>query len=106
MLIRWRVSGNEGLNITGFIWLEDIVSKLETKHQVKTREVTDVFQGTPRFRLVEHGHRTGEDVYAALGRTHGGRFLIVFFVRKSDGRALIVSARDMTDSEWKRYERK
>ncbi len=45
-------------------------------------------------------------MYAALGRTGAGRYLIVFFVRKPDGRALVVSARTMTDAERKRYETK
>lgn len=94
------------MKITGYIWLGDIISKLQAKHGVEVREVRETFEGDPRFRLVEKGHRPGEDVYAALGRTDGGRFLIVFFVRKRDGRALIVSARGMTDSERKRYERR
>ncbi len=96
----------ENLNITGYIWLESIVSKLQTKHGVEVREVAETFESIPRFRLVERGHRSGEDVYAALGKTDSGRFLVVFFIRKRDGRALIVSARDMTDSERKRYGRR
>lgn len=94
------------MKITGYIWLEDIISKLQTKHGVEVHEVRKTFEGNPYFRLAEKGHRAGEDVYAALGRTDGGRFLIVFFVRKRDGRALIVSARDMTDAERKRYGRR
>ena len=94
------------MEITGFIWLEDIVSKLWTKHQVEPHEAREVFEDAPHFRLVEKGHRAGEDVYAALGRTDGGRYLVVFFVSKGDGRALIVSARDMMDSERRRYGRR
>lgn len=92
--------------MTGFIWLEDIVEKLWEKHGVEAHEVAEVFVGKPKFRFVEKGHRRGEDVYAALGQTDSGRYLIVFFVRKKDGRALIVSARDMTAAERRRYERK
>jgi hypothetical protein len=55
---------------------------------------------------VEKGHRPGEDVYAALGRTEAGRYLVIFFVYKKDRRVLILSARDMTDSERRRYGRK
>jgi uncharacterized DUF497 family protein len=44
-------------------------------------------------------------VYSASGQTHAGRYLIVFFVHKRDGRALILSARDMTRNERRRYER-
>jgi len=45
-------------------------------------------------------------VYAALGPTYGGRYLIIFFVYKRGGRALIISARDMTESERRLYESK
>ena len=40
------------------------------------------------------------------GQTGAGRYVIVFFVRKKTQQALIVSARGMTDSERKRYEKK
>jgi uncharacterized DUF497 family protein len=40
-----------------------------------------------------------------MGRTDAGRCLIAFFVLKKDKRALIVSARTMTDAEKKRYEK-
>ena len=58
------------------------------------------------FRFVEKGHRTREDVYAVLGQTGPGRYLIVFFVHKPDHRALILSARDMTNTERRRYEKR
>jgi len=48
----------------------------------------------------------GENMYAALGRTEEGRYLIVFFIHKLDGRALIISAREMDDSEKRLYGRK
>lgn len=91
------------MKITGFIWLEDIVEKLDRKHQVQPYEVTEVFEGYAYFRFVERGHRKGENVYAALGQTLGGRYLIVFFVLKQDKRALILSAREMTQSERRMY---
>ncbi len=70
------------MNIEGFIWLEDIVEKLWRKHHVEEHEVEEVFDDAPYFRFVEKGHREGENVYAALGQTNGGRCLIVFFVYK------------------------
>lgn len=93
------------MRITGFIWLDEIIDKLLRKHNVHEHEVAEVFESKPQFRFVEKGHRPNEDVYAALGCTDAGRFLIVFFVLKTDGRALPVSARDMTASERRRYER-
>ncbi|HTE18859.1 MAG TPA: BrnT family toxin [Armatimonadota bacterium] len=94
------------MRIIGFIWLEDIVEKLWRKHHVEQYEVEEVFGNHPYFRFVENGYRVGEDVYAALGQTDGGRYLVVFFVHKADGRALIVSARDMTQAERRHYEKR
>jgi len=60
----------------------------------------------PYCRFVEKGHRSRENVYAAMGQTDSGRYLILFFVYKKDRRALILSARDMTNTERKRYEQR
>ena len=94
------------MRITGFIWLEQVVEKLAQKHHVEVYEVEELFRGRPKFRFVENGHRAGEDVYVALGETEAGRYLVTFFVHKLDGRALPVSARDMTSSERRLYGRK
>jgi uncharacterized DUF497 family protein len=94
------------LKVTGFIWLDEIVEKLAGKHQVDPREVEELFGDDPKFRFVESGNRRGEDVYGAFGQTSGGRYLVIFFISKADGRALPVSARDMTTREQKRYVRK
>ena len=81
------------MKITGYIWFEDVVEKLDSKHNVRQQDVREVFANSPHIRFVERGHRSGENVYAALGLTDGGRYLIVFLVLKKDGRALILSAR-------------
>jgi uncharacterized DUF497 family protein len=56
--------------------------------------------------MIENGYLDGEDVYAALGQTTSGRYVIVFFILKRGGRALIVSARDMTQAERRNYGRR
>ena len=94
------------MRISGIIWLEDVVEKLEQKHSVKQEEVKQIFANSPYFRFVEKGHRRGENVYSAMGQTEAGRYLIVFFVLKKDNRALILSARGMTDAERRRYDKK
>lgn len=94
------------MKITGFIWLADIVQKLARKHGVSQDEVGELFSNRPRFRFVEKGYRRGENVYAALGQTDAGRYLISFFVFKRGGRALILSARDMSAAERRRYGKK
>ena len=92
------------MKIKGLIWLDEIIDKLDRKHHVNQREVVEIITNKPYFRFIEKGHRQGENVYAALGQTKNGRYLIVFFVCKKDGRAIILSARDMTPAERKRYE--
>ncbi|MBI1801311.1 MAG: BrnT family toxin [Chloroflexi bacterium] len=94
------------MRIRDFIWLTEILEKLEAKHQVSPEEVFQVFTGRPSFRFVSKGRRQkGEDVYAAYGQTESGRYLVVFFIRKAGDLALIVSARDMDHSESRYYGR-
>lgn len=92
--------------IDKLIWLPEIVDKLHSKHGVVSGEVEEVLSSDVRFRFHEKGRVAGEDMYTALGQTHSGRYLIVFFLRKSANRALIISARDMSPSERRRYGRK
>ena len=94
------------MKLSGIIWLEEIVEKIEHKHRVTREEVREVLNGSSHFRFVEKGHRREENVYSALGQTRAGRYLIVFFVRKKTGQALPISARDMTGGERRRYEKK
>jgi uncharacterized DUF497 family protein len=93
----------ENLKITRIIWLEDIVEKLQWKHNVGEQEVIEVLQNQPKFQRKEAGYKAGEDIYVAFGQTDTGRFLSVFFVYTQDQRAIIVSARDMTQQERRKY---
>lgn len=87
------------------IWKDRFIDKIESKHGVGMDEVEEVLFGKPHVRRAQKGHVKGEDLCAAYGRTEDGRHLIVFFIRKEPAAALPVSARDMTDSERKYYER-
>lgn len=93
------------MKIVGFIWLEEIVEKLEVKHQVVPEEVEQVFSNQPRVKRMNKGHFRGEDVYRALGQTDAGRYPVIFFIHKWTPEALILSARDMDDKERKSYAR-
>ena len=94
------------IRINGIIWLDSVIEKISTKHHVSCEEVCQVLLGRAKFRFVEKGHRPGENVYAALGQTQAGRYLVVFFIYKSDHRILILTVRDMTAAERKCYEKK
>ena len=87
------------------IWKDRFVDKIKAKHGVSTDEVEEILFGGPHVRRAQKGHIKGEDLYAAYGQTSGGRYLIVLFIRKEQTAALPVSARDMTDSERRYYER-
>jgi len=88
------------------IWLEAIVEKLAWKHNILPSEVQEVLSGRCRIFRKEAGRVEGEDLYNALGQTEGGRYLSVFFIRKMENKVLIITARDMTRNERKRYEKK
>ncbi|HEX8097434.1 MAG TPA: BrnT family toxin [Pyrinomonadaceae bacterium] len=87
------------------IWKDRFIDKIEVKHGVSADEVEEILFGRPHVRRAQKGHVKGEDLYIAYGRTEGGRYLIAFFIRKELTTALPISARDMTDSERKYYER-
>ena len=97
--------GESAVRIVGLIWLEEIAEKLEVKHRVIPEEVEQVFRRQLGIRRMKKGHYHGEDVYRALGRTDAGRYLVVFFLHKMTGEALILSALDMDDKERRSYAR-
>ncbi len=94
------------MDIEGVIWLEHIVEKLAAKHQVEPDEVEQVLNTKPRVQRIERGDVDGEDLYAAVGRTDAGRSLIVFFIYKRTREALVISARETTRKEQRRYGKK
>src|SRR2546425_8036936 len=83
-----------------------ILDKLVWKHHVSPEEVEEVLFDTPLYRKVQKGHVPGEDLYAALGQTEAGRYLIIFFIYKPTHEALILSARDMDEKERRQYARR
>lgn len=91
------------MKITGIIWLQEVVDKLLRKHNVTTDEVGEIFSRVPSYRFIETGDVAGEDLYAALGQTKAGRYLIVYFLYKTTGEALVISAREMTKKERRIY---
>ncbi len=91
------------MRVLGLIWLRSVVDKLAEKHSVHVEEVEEVFRNAPVFRKIGRGHVQGEDLYAAMGQTDAGRYLIVFFVQQLNQGALVVSARDMAAKERRQH---
>lgn len=73
---------------------------------MRLAEVDQCFANRPRIRFAESGKVPGEDLYSACGQSDSGRYLVVFFLYKGRGRALVISARDMDEREKKSYAKK
>jgi uncharacterized DUF497 family protein len=94
------------MHIQNIIWLYSVEAKIIDKRNVWPEEVEEVLRRQRHIRFMEKGHRSGEDLYAAFGQSDDGRYLAVFFIRKSADTVMIVSARDMTRNEKNRYGQK
>lgn len=87
----------------GFQWDKGNAGKNETKHGVTDREAEEIFFSRPLL-IARSPKGPGEVRYAALGKTHGGRFLTVVFTVRSD-RIRVISARPMSKKERETYEK-
>lgn len=87
------------------IWKDAFIEKLEEKHNVSVEEAEEALASNPLIRKVRKGNVKGEDVYAAYGQTNEGRYLIIFYIRKSNNAILPISGRDMDESERNYYEK-
>ena len=87
------------------IWKPTFVEKLAAKHGVSVTEVEEILDAKPLIRKIAKGNVKDEHVYAAYGQTIAGRYLVIFYIRKTVGAVLPISARDMDRSERRYYER-
>lgn len=94
------------MKIKECLWLDKFVDKIIRKHNVSLEEVEQVLSKGPLIQRLEGGHVKGEDLFIGFGRTDAGRYLSVLFVLKKDKRALVISARDMTKKERRKYGRR
>lgn len=91
------------MKIKSLIWLPEVIEKLEVKHDVIVEEVEEIFELGPVFRRGPRGKRRGENLYKAYGQTETGLYLFIVFIYKFNQKALILSARDMTNKERRLY---
>jgi uncharacterized DUF497 family protein len=82
-----------------FEWPGVIEEKIFTKHGLTRDEVEEAFFH-PRHRRLK-----ARNVRLLLSRTDAGRYIIVVY-RIEDRAARIITARDMTPSERRRFQRK
>lgn len=77
-----------------------IEDKIETKHGVTVAEVDEVCLSAYKPLRLREG------LYALLGHTQAGRYLVVVLAPKGGGGWKIVTARAMEPDERRRYRRK
>ena len=94
------------MKITECLWIDKFVDKIISKHNVFPEEVEEVLSNQPLILKLEKGNVKGEDLYIAFGKTDSGRRLAILFVKKKNSRALVISARNMSEKERKRYGKK
>ena len=66
-------------------------------------EVESLFENKPVISKIEKGRIKDEDLYRALGQSHSGRDLTVYFIHKKTREGLVISARSMSEKERKHY---
>lgn len=90
------------MRLYDIVWNERFAAKIVSKHGIMLEEVEQVLFSNPHVRKAERGRVKGEHLYVAYGQTEFGRYLVVFFIRKREGAAMPISAREMTGAE-RRY---
>jgi uncharacterized DUF497 family protein len=94
------------MEILDVILTNDVLDKIIWKHHVSELELRQVMNNQPSIRFMEKGKVKGENLYVGLGTTDAGRYVSVFFIMKKNRKALIVTARDMTERERRKYAEK
>lgn len=79
-----------------FWWDDDNIDHI-ADHGVEPYEAEEVIVNRPWLK------RRGDGKYLAYGQTDGGRYPVVVFAPKERGRLRVVTARDMTPTEKRRY---
>jgi uncharacterized DUF497 family protein len=91
--------------IVGFDWDPGNLTKNAHKHGVSVAESEEVFFNQPLLVVDDAAHSRQEVRLHALGVTNVGRQLHVSFTLRADDTLIrIISARDMSERERRRYE--
>lgn len=87
----------------GFEWDEGNIDKNWIRHKVSRFECEELFFNQPLIVKHDIKHSKSEARFFSLGRTDSNRFLFFSFTLK-EKRIRVISARDMTNKERRKYE--
>ena len=88
---------------TGFEWDEGNATKNWEGHEVTQAECEQVFFNRPLLVNRDKRHSLAEPRFYTLGKTDADRWLFIAFTIRAK-KVRVISARDMTPRERKRYE--
>jgi uncharacterized DUF497 family protein len=84
------------------LWDEETIEHIWERHHLTIEEVDEAFHDSEA--LIHAGGKYGRQVI--YGRTEAGRYLVIIVKFESRQVAELVTARQMTDSEKRRYKRR
>jgi len=93
------------VQISQLVWNEDILEHI-ARHNVTSGEVEEVCFGSPLILKSKKAAKGPNPIYYALGQTESGRYLFITFISFKHGRAMVITARDMDQTERKYYRRR
>lgn len=88
------------MRIDQLLWEEETELHVWSRHQVSVREVEEAAY---RHGLAVRGRERG--VYEVFGRTDAGRYLMIALRHCGGGMGRVITAREMTRTERRRYRR-
>lgn len=89
----------------GFDWDAEKARENFRKHGVAFDEAVSVFFDPRAILVYDEGHSQREDRFLSIGRSSGGRVIVVAYTER-EGVTRIISARESTKTERKSYEEK
>jgi hypothetical protein len=104
--VGYEIMLRSAMQIYEVIWKEQFALKIQSKHRITLEEVEEILFTKSIFRKAAKGRVRGEDLFAAYGQTESGKYLIIFFIYKFNKAALPITARQMTLSERRYYEKR
>jgi len=66
------------MKITGFIWFDDVIEKIETEHHVTMAEVEEVFDKKTKFKKMRKGKFRGRMFTERSGKLKIGAIWLCF----------------------------
>lgn len=85
------------INEEDLIWTEDRIEHIISKHNIRPEEIMQTLYDDYYLQ------RTRDNSYQLIGKTSGGRYLFVVLAPKGNGKYKVITSRDATQNEKRKY---